>query len=126
MEKEIKECIIKKGADVQIDIICSYKQGYSWIDEKVNPALKALGDVERIEVAFKPFLPEGETEWKDEDGATPQYNNVKLIRSIGMICQSVICRNYIRSKIQSWRTLESIRMRLILWHMKGRKSLLIR
>lgn len=78
MEKEIKECIIKKGADVQIDIICSYKQGYSWIDEKVNPALKALGDVERIEVAFKPFLPEGETEWKDEDGATPQYNNVKV------------------------------------------------
>ena len=23
-------------------------------------------------------MPEGETEWKDEDGATPQYNNVKV------------------------------------------------
>lgn len=77
LEKDITESFAKKGVDAEVDVICSYKQGYSWIDEKVNPALKTLDHIQKIEIAFKPFLPEGESEWKDEDGATPHYNNVK-------------------------------------------------
>lgn len=77
LKKEITEFFGKCGAKAEVDVLCSYKQGYSWIDEKVNPELKKLGKVERLELAFRPFLPEGETKWKDEDGALPQYHNVK-------------------------------------------------
>lgn len=59
----------------QSQIICAYKQGFSWMDEVVIPAVKAEKP-ERIEIYFRPFLPEGQTEWLDENGATPSYNNV--------------------------------------------------
>ncbi len=59
-----------------LQIICAYKQGYSWIDEIVIPALKEP-QTEKIEIFFKPFLPEGETQWQDENGATPSYHNLK-------------------------------------------------
>ncbi|MBR4879384.1 MAG: hypothetical protein IKU13_06080, partial [Clostridia bacterium] len=58
-----------------IQLICAYKQGFSWLDEVVLPQLKCK-NVENITIYFKPFLPIGETEWKDENGATPSYNNV--------------------------------------------------
>ena len=77
LEDEIRENVLKKGAVSEVDVICSYKQGYSWIDEKVNPVLASKGNVDSVEIFFKPFLPEGQTEWLDEDGATPKYNNVK-------------------------------------------------
>lgn len=77
LEDEIRENVLRKGAVSEVDVICSYKQGYSWIDEKVNPVLASKENVDSVEIFFKPFLPEGQTEWLDEDGATPKYNNVK-------------------------------------------------
>jgi len=58
-------------------IICAYKQGFSWIEEVVIPQLEKE-KVQKIEIAFNPFLPEGVTEWQDEDGATPTYHNLDL------------------------------------------------
>lgn len=60
----------------RIQLVCAYKQGFSWIDEVVVPAVKTH-KTEKIEIFFKPFLPEGETEWLDENGATPSYHNLK-------------------------------------------------
>ena len=77
LEEEIRKLLLEKGVIADVDIICSYKQGYSWIDEKVNPILASKEKIEKIEILFKPFLPDGQTEWMDEDGATPKYNNVK-------------------------------------------------
>lgn len=66
-----------KGAMLEhAEVICAYKQGFSWIDEVIIPKVKGK-DVTKIEVYFKPFLPEGETEWVDENGATPSYHNIK-------------------------------------------------
>lgn len=65
------------GADVEeIRLICAYKQGYSWIEEVVIPAVEGK-KTEQVEILFKPFLPEGETVWIDENGATPSYHNLK-------------------------------------------------
>lgn len=72
IEKELNERSI---ALEEMDIICSYKQGYSWIDEVILPKL-ADEDIDNIEIGFKPFLKPGETEWNDEDGATPSYHNL--------------------------------------------------
>lgn len=69
---------LPKGSEVHV--YCSYKQGYSWIDEEVIPDLVALSKkgekCRKVKIAFKPFLKPGETDWKDEDGATPSYTNV--------------------------------------------------
>jgi hypothetical protein len=73
----ITEKIAQRGASVeQISVLCAYKQGYSWLEEEVVPSLLKKSQAARLEIAFKPFLPEGVTEWTDEDGATPSYNNV--------------------------------------------------
>ncbi len=73
VEKEIED----RGAKVRdIQLICAYKQGFSWIDEIVAPkVMKERPD--KVEIFFKPFLPEGQTSWLDEDGATPSYHNLK-------------------------------------------------
>lgn len=72
----LRSTIEEKGADMeQAQIICAYKQGFSWIDEIVIPAVKAARP-DKVEIYFKPFLPEGQTEWLDEDGATPSYHNL--------------------------------------------------
>lgn len=78
----IRELLKPTGAVVEdLQLICAYKQGYSWIDEVVIPAVGAQAseaqDPEKIEILFKPFLPEGETRWLDENGATPSYHNLK-------------------------------------------------
>lgn len=73
---KIQNVIEGKGADlVQTEVICAYKQGFSWIDEVVIPAVKQAKP-DKVEIYFKPFLPEGQTEWLDEDGATPSYHNL--------------------------------------------------
>lgn len=72
-----KEELAKKGAEAEnIQLICAYKQGFSWMDEVV---IREIGSrkVNKIEIFFKPFLPEGETRWLDENGATPSYHNLK-------------------------------------------------
>lgn len=78
MAETIRRELEDRGAKAgEIQILCAYKQGYSWIEDVVLPRLKALGRPKLIEIAFRPFLPEGASEWLDEDGATPSYNNVK-------------------------------------------------
>ncbi|QSX05235.1 hypothetical protein JYG23_11170 [Sedimentibacter sp. zth1] len=75
--EKIKENLKKQDVNCEnIQLLCSYKQGISWIEEVVLPQLKHLSNVDKIKIAFKPFLPEGVTEWIDEGGATPSYNNI--------------------------------------------------
>lgn len=72
--KELKEKGVK---DVECKIYNSYKQGFSWITEKIIPYMKHEINTESIKnivINFKPFLPEGTTEWSDEDGATPKLD----------------------------------------------------
>lgn len=72
IERELDKRQIKSS---EIQITCAYKQGFSWIEEVVLPQLEGE-KVEKMEIAFKPFLPEGQKEWVDEDGATPSYHNI--------------------------------------------------
>ncbi len=58
------------------ELICAYKQGFSWMNEIVIPAVKEQKP-DKVEIYFKPFLPEGETRWLDENGATPSYHNLQ-------------------------------------------------
>lgn len=75
--RQIGEAADAAGADLEgTQLICAYKQGYSWMDEIVIPAVKAQ-KTQQVEIFFKPFLPEGETVWLDENGATPSYHNLK-------------------------------------------------
>ena len=77
MTARIEEKAKSLGASaVETELICAYKQGFSWIDEIVIPAVKEQKP-DKIEIYFKPFLPEGETEWHDENGATPSYHNLQ-------------------------------------------------
>lgn len=71
-ELNTKKAIIK---DMQL--ICAYKQGFSWIEEVVLPKIKNT-NTSSVKIAFKAFLPDGETSWSDEDGATPSYTNVGI------------------------------------------------
>lgn len=76
LEKEIKERIEENGAKLShAEILCAYKQGFSWIDEIIIPKL-LKEKVGKLHIAFKPFLPEGQTDWLDENGATPSYSNI--------------------------------------------------
>lgn len=70
--------IEKSGAVLKsANIFSTYKQGFSWITEKVIPELKSTQIPDKILIKFKPFLPEGTTEWFDENGSQPT-TNVKL------------------------------------------------
>ena len=78
MTDSIRKELEGRGAQAEdILILCAYKQGYSWIEDSVLPKLKRAGRIERIDISFCPFLPEGTSEWLDEDGTTPSYNNLK-------------------------------------------------
>lgn len=74
LKAEIKKILYDLGFDSDIEIVCAYKQGYSWISDIIVPKLKGK-EISEIKVKFKPFLPEGKTEWDDEDGARPSYSN---------------------------------------------------
>jgi hypothetical protein len=77
LQEEIKTEIVKRNAiPRKAKIICSYKQGISWIEDIVLPQLKNK-KVQKIKIAFKSFLPDGVTKWLEEDGATPTYNSAK-------------------------------------------------
>lgn len=76
-EQKIRERLRElKIQDPQITVLCSYKQGYSWIDEVEIPRLQQWEELDQVEIRFRPFLQPGVTEWKDEDGAVPSYNNI--------------------------------------------------
>jgi hypothetical protein len=59
-----------------VRVLSSYKQGFSWLAEVVVPQLKHEA-VEHVQIAFKPFLKAGQTDWLDEDGAVPSYTNLE-------------------------------------------------
>lgn len=76
LKQNINQRLEEKGAKLlDAEILCAYKQGFSWIDEIIIP--KLLNEkVGKLHIAFRPFLPEGQTEWLDENGATPSYTNI--------------------------------------------------
>ncbi len=82
LTKYIKERLEPMKVDSEIQILCAYKQGISWIKEVVIPQILAVKEqkqdlfVDRIEITFKPFLPEGSTDWGDENGATPKAMDI--------------------------------------------------
>lgn len=63
-------------ADADCEIVNSYKQGFSWVEEYVIPKLKAAG-ADRVNIGWTPFMREGD-EWTSEAGAVPTYTNVGL------------------------------------------------
>lgn len=73
LAEEMQNNITAKGGVADnITIINAYKQGFCWIEEFIIPQLKkAEKQTDKIEIYFKPFLPEGQSEWIDENGATP-------------------------------------------------------
>lgn len=77
IKEKIEEKAKSLGAEsTETTLICAYKQGFSWIDEVVIPKVREEKP-DKIEIYFKPFLPEGQTEWLDENGATPSYHNLQ-------------------------------------------------
>ncbi len=76
LEARIRQKAEAKGAAAEAEILCAYKQGFSWLDESVIPAVRAKGP-DRVEIYFRSFLPEGQTQWQDENGATPTRMNLK-------------------------------------------------
>lgn len=77
LAEEVSARVSESGAQAEkVEIICAYKQGFSWLEEVIIPKIKEERP-DKIEIYFRPFLPEGQTEWNDENGATPSYHNVK-------------------------------------------------
>ena len=82
VREDLKKYIAELAPEnTDVRVYCSYKQGFSWIQDRVIPELLTVEKqggkkISRVEIAFKPFLKPGETEWQDEDGATPSYTNV--------------------------------------------------
>ena len=77
LTQQIREELTERGAGEDgIRILCAYKQGFSWIDEDVLPRLAGRSGIRRVVIYFRPFLPEGQTDWLDEDGAMPKKFNL--------------------------------------------------
>lgn len=73
--REILNNYIKESlGNVKINSVCSYKQGFSWIDEQIIPKLEQK-NIDKVKIGFRSFLPEGESEWKDENGTTPKITS---------------------------------------------------
>lgn len=74
---QLKNILSQAGGEIEsFNLYCAYKQGYSWLDEKI---VKKITDntstkISKIDIEFKAFLPKGETQWLDESGAMPTYN----------------------------------------------------
>jgi len=77
LREEFAEIAKSKGVKLlSSQVICAYKQGFSWLEEVVLPKLRYSEKIDEIEIFFKPFLAPGVTDWQDEDGAVPTYNNI--------------------------------------------------
>ncbi|WP_278564931.1 hypothetical protein [Emergencia timonensis] len=76
LEREIERKLREKGAGIgRIEILRSFKSGYSWIEERVLPALKESGWSERVaavEIRF-PYLLNERGDDTFEDESTPNY-----------------------------------------------------
>ncbi|MFC1493169.1 M14 family metallopeptidase [candidate division KSB1 bacterium] len=58
--------IRRKGADVEdfeIDVLCAYKQGYSWLYDSVLPKIRGR-DIGRIEIVFHSLKDTDEIKWQ--------------------------------------------------------------
>lgn len=86
-EQQVREQLLEEimqrvgslgGFVIAMRLTDAYKQGLSWMNETVIPELKEVF-ADRVEIAFKPFLPEGQEEWRDENGATP--NKIRLLEN---------------------------------------------
>lgn len=79
LEDEIHQRLEEKGAHLEkIDIYCSYKQGLSWIMEKIVPKIKEMNVQDKIGeilIRFKRFLREGKDDWGSIEGALPSYDS---------------------------------------------------
>lgn len=70
----ISRAVSAKGAILEkSEVICAYKQGFSWLEEVIVPKLEGR-PVARMDIFFKPFLAPGVSDWGDVDGASPSYN----------------------------------------------------
>lgn len=73
LESEISQMIAEKGADPKVEIFCSYKSGYSWIEEKVIPEILSAGkQAGAVRIGF-PYLLNERGDDKFEDESTPNY-----------------------------------------------------
>lgn len=72
----IKKTALSQAVVDKIQVVDAYKQGLSWIKEFVLPQIKDK-NIEKTEIYFKPFLPQGQAQWLDENGATP--NKVRTL-----------------------------------------------
>lgn len=85
LKEEIESHLDALGAKPEVSVLCSYKQGYSWIEEDILPvAIEKSREIPKnqllVQIFFKEFLPEGVTDWDEESGAIPTYgaNSDKL------------------------------------------------
>lgn len=62
---------------ITVQLVSSYKEGFSWLVDEILPKLQELEDIATIDLSFRPFLPEGQTEWVDEDGSVPTYSLIR-------------------------------------------------
>ncbi len=56
---------------VEVHVIESFKQGFSWIRDVVLERLKSIDGLAKIRIGFSSFLADGRTRWNDEDGTIP-------------------------------------------------------
>ncbi|MGL5756444.1 MAG: M14 family metallopeptidase [Paraclostridium sp.] len=78
LKEYIENKVQSKGCKlVKCSVLCSYKQGLSWIMEEIVPKIKCnmnTEEISAIDIKFKPFLPKGKTKWDDEDGSIPNID----------------------------------------------------
>jgi len=75
LEREFRRALAQAGAvGVEVEVVGAFKQGLSWIRDYELPRLKASRGLAALELGFTPFLPDGRSEWNDEDGATPKIS----------------------------------------------------
>lgn len=75
---ELSSLVESRGANATIQLVSAYKQGYSWLDEYVCPQLQQLEHLETVQILFKAYLPDGKTEFLQEDGATPKITSERV------------------------------------------------
>ena len=55
LKGELERALRAKGFRPRITVLNAYKAGLSWLLEVVQPRLKRLGAIDRLELAFRPF-----------------------------------------------------------------------
>ncbi len=66
MVEEVREGIRERGGDparFEVEVLSAYKQGYSWLTERVLPGLRRL-PLERIEISYHTLKDSDEVRWQ--------------------------------------------------------------